>query len=621
MTENLNAGTGSGPADIIIENAHVATLAAGRPRARAIAITGTTIVAVGDAKEVEAFRGPRTRRIDAGGRTVIPGLTDAHTHFIRTGLNYSLEVRWDGVPSLGQALEMLRQQARSTPPPNWVQVVGGWSAYQFAERRMPTLEEINQATGETPTYVLHLYDRCLLNRAALRALGFTRETEDPFGGYLERDGQGNPTGLIVSTTSLAGVVFLQRMIPKLSVEDQHHSTRHFMRELNRLGVTSVVDAGGAGQSYPDDYRVILDLAERSELTVRIGYSLFCQHPGGEIDDYRSWIDRVAPGTGDDYLRMSGGGEYLVWSAADPANFAKEYIPQPEIMETQLAEVVRLIVSQGWSFRLHATYDESARRILGVLEEVNRELPLEGLRWTIDHAETISPRSLERVAAMGGAISIQNRMSLDGEAFVQRLGAAVAEDAPPIARIREAGIPLSAGTDGTRCTSYNPWVGVHWLLTGRTAGGLKHQADRNLLDREEALRLYTTGGSWFTREEERKGTIEPGKLADLAVLSADYFSIPDNEVPALESLLTLVGGEVVHASGPFAAMAPPSPPVSPGWAPIGTWPGYARPTAGAELPSGKPHATAGQAQPAGHGHQRIVGVDGFVWELGCGCAWA
>lgn len=586
----------------------------GKPFASALAIKDDRILAVGEPSEIETMRGSTTRTIDVGGRTVIPGLNDSHTHFIRTGLNYSMELRWDGVTSLGEALSMLRDQADRTPPPNWVQVVGGWSAYQFDEQRLPTLAEINAATGDTPAYVLHLYDRCFLNRAALRALRFDRDTKDPFGGYFERDSQGNPTGLIVSTTSLAGVVFLQRLIPRLGPDEQGISTRRFMRELNRLGITSLVDAGGAGQDYPDDYAVITGLARRGELTVRVGYTLFCQHAGNEIDDYRDWSARVAPGDGDDFFRMSGGGEYLVWTAADPANFAKQYVPQPRIMEDQLVEVVTFIAAQGWPFRLHATYDESVRRILGVLEKVNREFPLSQLRWAIDHAETISASSLERVASLGGGIAIQNRMSLDGEAFVERLGEAAAADAPPIGRIRRMGIPLSGGTDGTRCTSYNPWVGLHWLLTGKTAGGLKHQSDRNLLDREEALRLYTA--PWFTGEEERKGTLRAGMFADLAVLSSDYFTIPDDEVPQIESLLTMAGGRIVHAEPPFARLAPAALPVTADWLPVATWAGY-----GGRRTAALGHETDRRPARRRHRHQHIVGSDGFVWQLGCGCAWA
>src|SRR2546421_2714736 len=175
-----------------------------------------------------------------------------------------------------------------------------------------------------------------------------------------------------------------------------------------------------------------------------------------------------------------------------------------------------------------------KKKLDVLEQVNREIPLKKFRWGLDHCEGLQPKTLERLAALGGSIDIQNRMSLDGEAFLKKYGAQAAADAPPIARIREMGIPLACGTDANRATSYNPWIGLHWLVTGRTLGGGKLQGERNLLDRTEALRLWTAGGAWMSSEENKKGTLEPGRLADVIVLSEDYFSVPVERIKELES---------------------------------------------------------------------------------------
>ena len=206
---------------------------------------------------------------------------------------------------------------------------------------------------------------------------------------------------------------------------------------------------------------------------------------------------------------------------------------------------------GWPFRQHATFDSTAARQLDVLEQVNREVPLKNLRWGLDHCETLTPQTLERVAKLGGSINIQNRMSLDGEAFVAKYGAQAASDAPPIARIREMGIPLACGTDANRATSYNPWIGVHWLLTGKTLGGGKLQGDRTCSTAPRRCACTPPGGAWISSEEGKKGTLEAGKLADLVVLSGDYFSMPVDEVKDLESLLTMVGGKVVYAAGPYS----------------------------------------------------------------------
>src|SRR5688500_3245746 len=561
-------------ADALIVNARVVTLDPKQSNAEAIAIRGERIVAVGTDHQISSFKGPNTRVIDAGRRIVIPGLNDAHTHFIRGGLTYTNEVRWDGVPSLAEGMRRVREQARRTPPPHWVQVIGGWTWAQFAERRDRTLEGISAATGDTLRVIMLLSDRAWLNRPAIRVLGWEKEVPKLFGGFVERDAGGNPTGLVMSTTSLASLVAVWLRVPRLSPEEQIISTRHFMREHNRLGITSVIDAGGGGQNFPDNYAAIAKLATERQLTLRIGYQLFAQTPGKELENYQAWSKLVKMGQGDDYSRMVGAGEYLLYAAGDPANFAKEWVKPPAgVMEPQFAAVVKYVAGLGWPFRQHATFDSTAARQLDVLEQVNREVLLKKLRWGLDHCETLTPKSLERLAALGGSINIQNRLSLDGEAFVAKYGVQTAADAPPIARIREMGIPLACGTDANRATSYNPWIGVHWLLTGQTLGGAKLQGERNLLDRTEALRLYTAGGAWIASEEHKKGTLEAGKLADLVILSGDYFSMPVDEVKGLESLLTMVGGKVVYAAGPYAKLDAPAPPSLPDWLPVRHYGGY------------------------------------------------
>ena len=599
---------GGTPADTLIINARVATMDARNRRASAIAIRGTTIAAVGSETELMGLKGPNTQVIDAGGRTIVPGLNDAHTHFIRGGLTYSNEVRWDGVPSLGDAMRMLRTQAGRTPAPHWVQVIGGWTWAQFAEKRFPTIDEINAATGDTPAMLMHLYDRTWINRAGLRVLGWTRDTPNPFGGVIEKDGNGNPTGLLTATIGLPALVNTWLKVPRLSPTDQIISTRLFMREHNRLGITSVIDAGGGGQNYPDNYAAIAQLARDQQMTVRIGYELFAQAGGKELENYQAWSKMVKQGEGDDYFRMLGAGEYIVWAAGDVTNFAKDPQVIPPVMESQLTAVGKFLAAERWPFRMHTSYDATAVRVLNVLEKINQEVPLKGLRWGLDHCETLSPRTLERVAALGGSINIQNRMSLDGEAFLQKLGPEVAADAPPIARIRAMGIPLAAGTDANRATSYNPWIGVHWLVSGKTLGGARLQGERNLLDRTEALRLYTAGGAWMSGEENKKGTLEVGRLADLIMLSDDYFNITEDAIRNIESVLTMVGGKVVYGAGAYERLAPPAPVPAQDWLPVQA---YGRYFKSAGLPE-----TNTVAQ--GHAHPLIIG-DAGSWSMECPCA--
>jgi predicted amidohydrolase YtcJ len=562
-------------AKLILHNGKITTLNPQQPESDAVAIDDGHFTAVGVESEVLKLRGPQTQIIDLGGRRVIPGLNDSHLHVIRGGLNFNLELRWDGVPSLADALRMLKEQARRTPPPQWVRVVGGWNEFQFAERRMPTLEEINSASADTPVFVLHLYDRALLNGAALRACGYTKDTPNPPGGEIQRDKTGNPTGMLIARPNAMILYATLAKGPKLPPEQQTNSTRHFMRELNRLGVTSCIDAGGGFQNYPDDYKVIEDLHRRGEMTVRIAYNLFTQKPKQEVDDFAKWVKMTRPGEGSDFYRMNGAGEMLVFSAADFEDFLE---PRPDLvgsLEKELTQVVRLLAENRWPFRLHATYDESITRILNVFEEVNREVPFNGLRWFFDHAETVTERNLERIKALGGGIAVQHRMAYQGEYFINRYGADAASHSPPITKMLEMGIPVGAGTDATRVASYNPWVSLYWMVSGNTVGGTNLYPDANRLDRLEALKRYTIGSAWFSGEETKKGAIVPGQLADMAVLTSDYVAVSEEEIKGIEAALTIVDGKIVHASDEFARLAPPPLPILPDWSPVAAYGGYHR----------------------------------------------
>ncbi len=606
------------PADILIHNAKVATN--GVPSfVEAIAISGGKVAATGSADEIMRLRGPATQVIDANGRTVIPGLNDSHLHVIRGGLNFNMELRWDGVPSLADALRMLKVQARRTPPPQWVRVVGGWNEFQFAERRMPTLPEINAVSADTPVFVLHLYDRAILNGAALRACGYTKDTPDPPGGEIQRDRQGNPTGMLIAKPNAMILYATLAKGPKLPPEHQANSTRHFMRELNRLGVTSCIDAGGGFQNYPDDYQVIEELHRRGEMTVRIAYNLFTQRPNQELEDFAKWVKMTRPGAGSDFYRMNGAGEMLVFSAADFEDFLE---PRPNLadsLEKELTQVVRLLAEHRWPFRLHATYDESISRFLDVFEAVNREIPFDGLRWFFDHAETVTERNLERIKALSGGIAIQHRMAYQGEYFIDRYGAKAVQQTPPIKKMLQMGIPVGAGTDATRVASYNPWVSLYWMVAGKTVGGTALYPEANRLERSEALHRYTLGSAWFSAEEDKKGSLMAGQFADLAVLSADFFSVPEEEIKQIESVLTIVGGKIVFGADDYAALAPPALPVLLDWSPVKEFGGYYR-------PGPKVEAFANECSPAKTLHallhrflgKRMPACAEPFWGPGCEC---
>lgn len=359
---------------LIIHNSQITTLDADHPSATAVAIRHGRFVKVGTDEEILAIRGEATHVIDAHGRRMIPGLNDSHSHYIRGGLAFNAILRWDGVPTLAEGLEMIRQQALRTPKGHWIRVIGGWTPHQFLEKRLPTPEELTRAAPHTP--------------------------------------------------------------------------------------------------------------------------------GKEYADFQKWVKMVPPNTNTDPLRedgyvIEGGGEYLVWDAADFENFMS---PRPELkpaMAQNLEKVVTLLVENRWPFRVHATYDESISKILDVLEQVNKHTPFRGLRWSVEHAETLKEPSIDRILALGGGVAIQDRMVFLGDDFLNRYGAEAASHTPPLRILLDKGVPVGMGTDGTRGSSFNPWVGLHWLVTGETAGGTRLYGPDNLLTREEALRLYTVGSAWFS----------------------------------------------------------------------------------------------------------------------------
>ncbi|WP_454803091.1 amidohydrolase [Mucilaginibacter phyllosphaerae] len=560
-------------ADMVLFNGKIHTVDVKLPKATAVAILDGKFIAVGDDAQVLKYANEGTTVIDLQKKRTIPGINDSHTHLIRGGLNYNLELRWDGVPSLADALRMLKQQVDRTPSPQWVRVVGGWSEFQFAERRMPTLAEINAISPDTPVFILHLYDRAFMNRAALKAVGYTKDTPPPPGGLIEKDANGEPTGLIMATPNAMILYATLAKGPKLSYEHQLNSTRHYMREMNRLGITSVIDAGGGFQNFPDDYKVVQELNDEGKLTVRIAYNLFTQHPKKEKEDFDNWTKTVKLYQGDDMYRHNGAGEMLVFSAADFEDFMQPRHELPEQMENDLERVVRLLVENRWPFRLHATYNESITRFLNVFEKVNRDIPFDGLPWIFDHAETIDEKNIERVKALGGGIAIQDRMAFQGEYFADRYGKEAALQTPPVKKILEMGVPVGGGTDATRVSSYNPWLALYWLTSGKTVGGMAIYDDNSKLSRETALELYTRGSAWFSNEQQKKGSIKVGQMADLVVLDRDYFMVEEEEIKSIEADLTILGGKVVYAKGAFFAHNPPPIPVLPDWSPTKLYNGY------------------------------------------------
>ncbi|MFD2941581.1 amidohydrolase [Flavobacterium notoginsengisoli] len=568
-------------ATLIVHHAVIHTLDDKNTIVEAMAVVDGKILKTGKNSEILKLKDKKTTVIDAKGKTIIPGIFDSHMHIIRGGRFYNTELRWDGVRSLKRALAMLREQAQRTPKGQWVRVVGGWNAYQFEEKRLPTLAEINEATGDVPAFILHLYGHAYLNKAGLETLKIDADTPNPNAGLIEKDPNGNPTGLLVAEPNAFILYSTLAKLPELTQEEKFNSTKQFMTEMNRLGVTAIMDAGGGFQNFPDDYGVTNGLCKDSDLTVRMPYYLFAQKAGTELNDYTKWMQTVEIGEGcdDDHhsdkveYHVQGAGENLVMSAGDFENFDK---PRPELspaMEGQLKEVLSLLVKNRWPFRIHATYNESITRFLNVIEDINKETPLNGLLWFFDHAETVSTENLKRIKALNGGIAIQHRMAYQGESFIKRYGKTAASSTVPLKKMFELGIKVGMGTDGTRVASYNPWVGLYWLTTGKTLGGLKYMNDENILDRTKALQLFTYGSAQLINIEKDRGMLTSGKLADFAILSDDYFSTSEENILNIESKLTVVNGKVVYADNDFRTFANEKPKAIPDWSPVNYFGGY------------------------------------------------
>jgi predicted amidohydrolase YtcJ len=564
-------------ADLILYNGKIATMKKQGEFMQAVAVKDGIILAVGSSKKILAdFKSSNTQVIDAAGNTVVPGLNDSHIHIIREGLHYNAELRWDGVKTLKRAMEMLKEQAARTPEGVWIKVIGGWNEYQFEEKRQPTIEEINEAVPDKPVFITYLYGKAFLNRKGIEVLKYSKDTKYD-GSLVELDDKGNPTGMLYAKLTPKAIYTTLALTTVLNHEERLNSTQQYYHELNRFGLTSAIDAAGGGQNYAEDYGIALELARQGKLTLRTSYYLFAQVKGREYQDYEKWVKTTQLNKNDNMFvangyMAEGAGENLVASAADFENFLEPRIELSKDMETDLEPIIRLLVKNHWPFRLHATYGESIERMLNIFEKVNKEIPFNGLRWFFDHAETITDSQLQRVKKLGGGIAVQFRMYYQGELYKKMYGDPD-HQLPPIRKMLSMGIPVGLGTDATRISTFNPWMSLHWTVTGKTMGGYQFWPKKDVLSRFEALQLYTTGSAWFSGEEKLKGKIEAGQYADMVILNKDYFSIPVDDIRNIHSLLTTVNGKVVYAEAAYQKLSPAMPVVIPSWSPVKFYGGY------------------------------------------------
>jgi predicted amidohydrolase YtcJ len=535
-------------ADAILINGKVLTLDSGSTVAQAVAIEGGKILAAGTNEDIKKLAGQRTKVVDLGGRTVIPGLIDSHIHAIRAGLTYSVEVSWIGVPSLAKGLELIREAARSSKPDQWIRVGGGWTEMQFPEKRGPTVEELAAAAPDRKVYVQRLYNTAWITPAGIKAMGLTAETQIP-SGKAEKDAAGNLTGVVTGVNATFN--FLVDKLPAPTFADQVEGTKKYFRQLNRLALTGIHDVMGGGM-FPQHYQPLQAVWSKGELTVRVSYRQQAQIRGKEFETFQDYTKFLPQGFGDDMLRFVGLGESITQAMFDGSTVGLIFNPTDQDKEDYY-KVVRWAAGRGYSIHQHASTDKAANLVLDAFERANKEIPIADLRWQITHIEDATDATLQRMKALGVGWSVQDRLLYSGQTFLKVLGPEAAKRAPPIQTGLKMGLRVAAGTDSDQVAPYNPFVSLRWLLDGKAIDGTPLRAPEESPDREQALRMYSTNAAWFAFAEATRGSLEAGKQADLAVLSADYMTVPVDKVGELQSLLTLVGGKAVYAADAFAAL--------------------------------------------------------------------
>ena len=569
-------------ADLIVFNAKITTESLAVPQASAFAVKRGRIYAVGTDAEILKLKDNNTKLIDANGRRLIPGLNDAHTHVL-SERSFNYNVRWEGVPTLQRALEMLAEQAKRTPEGQWVKVIGGWSPYQFKENRFPTMEELKKAVPDRPLIVQYAYNRTFLNELAMKAFGVgTDKFPGMPGTEFEKDKQGHYTGIVHSYTFT--FIALEFMVPQASFEEQVSSLTNVIYDLNRFGVTTALDAAAAS-GYSQGHAPIEFLAKGNRLNIRfpfIDIQFGDVSSATMVDAEINAITKKSPisprenvdptmAHGHEY---EGTGEMLRLALHDHENFDKPaIIVNKDSMHLYIVEDVTKLVKRRIPFRMHISYNENITPFLDALEEVNRNTPLDGLRWSIEHAETITPENIARVKKLGGGIALDGKMAMHGDGFIKTYSLEKALQTPRLRMLVNSGIPLAMTTDAFRASSYNPWTSISWMITGKSVSGSEILSKDNRLQRDEALKLFTAGPTWFEQQENENGKIVPGYLADFALLDKDFFSIPDDEIKSITSVLTVVDGRVVFGAQEYSDLAPKLPETIPSWSPIKYFGGY------------------------------------------------
>lgn len=525
--------------DLILINGKIVTVDEKFSIQQAVAIRDEKIFAVGSTSRIKGLSGPKTKVIDLKGRVVIPGLIDAHMHFLRAGFRWRQELRLDKARSVKEILGLVEKRVSQIRPGEWILTFGGWDYSQLEEERAPSRTGLDQVAPNNPVMLRILLPHpsthfAVLNSAGLRAAGITRETSAPAGGVIEKDANGEPTGIL----RRGAVTLVFPKLPRPTFQDKLEGLKLVMHDFHAAGLTSVIEMVGGGV-VDEDYKVLFELWRRKELTIRTALNIYTT----QLDDAMRWLHHLPMGFGDEWLKTNGLGEQLLGTVQD--NIA----PTFPLSQAGLEEYQKLVTEAAknrWSIQQHTTLGTTAKAYLDIYEAVDKQHPIRELRWSLAHIEMISETDLQRMKRLGIGASIQSRQVIGSELMKQVWGEAAASG-PPIKKMVEMGLPVGAGTDATVVTPYQPFTTLWWMVTGKDWGG-RVVRPHERLSRQEALRVHTLGSAWFSFDEKIKGSIEPGKLADLVVLSDDYLTVPEEKIRDISSVMTIVGGRIVYEKG-------------------------------------------------------------------------
>jgi len=528
--------------DLILSNGKIITVDERFSIAQAVAIKGDRIVAVGTNQDITRLAGAGTRRIDLRGRAVTPGLIDNHMHLLRAGTTWQYEVRLDGVETRKRALEMLRARAAATAQGEWIYTLGGWAIEQFADDSKPfTREELDQAAPNNPVLLQASYREAFLNSRALQALGVNDAAAQ--NAAIVKDAAGKPTGRVLE----AGFRQLVGKLPTASGADIEASTRLMMKDLNRMGLTAFGSAGCEADVLP----TFRKLADQGQLNVRVG-CITSPAGGGNTEQLLPRIAQMKLFQGDAYLDSIFYGESVFGPLHDPM-----FIPKSDPKPDQLATWRRIateIAKAHLPLHVHANLTNTLDAFLDQIEAINKEYPIKNLRWTLAHVNQLNASHLERMKKLGMYAAVHPWAVING-GINQAVFGDAALDMAQLSTIQNSGIMWGFGSDGSRANQIQPFTTLWWAVTGKMVGGTRALRESNTISREDALIAHTRRNAFFLFQEDNLGSIQPGKLADLAVLDRDYLTVPVDQIKDIKSVMTIVGGRVVYdASEPVAVAA-------------------------------------------------------------------